>query len=80
MMKQSTKLFMNGRSQAVRIPAAFRFDTEEVWIEKKGDTITLKAKPKKTNWDDFFNSKLDVGEDFMIERDDSPPQERKIFD
>ena len=31
-MTQTARLFMNGRSQAVRLPAAFRFDTNEVFI------------------------------------------------
>ncbi|MBA2597714.1 MAG: AbrB/MazE/SpoVT family DNA-binding domain-containing protein, partial [Chloroflexia bacterium] len=33
-MSQTAKLFMNGRSQAVRLPAAFRFDASEVFIWK----------------------------------------------
>ncbi|MEI6619679.1 MAG: AbrB/MazE/SpoVT family DNA-binding domain-containing protein, partial [Betaproteobacteria bacterium] len=41
-MSQAAKLFANGRSQAVRLPAAFRFDTTEVFIRKDpltGDVI-----------------------------------------
>jgi antitoxin VapB len=33
-MSQVAKLFNNGRSQAVRLPAAFRFDTQEVFIRQ----------------------------------------------
>ena len=33
-LEKSTKLFMNGRSQAVRLPASFRFDCDEVKIRK----------------------------------------------
>jgi len=33
-MSQTAKLFANGRSQAVRLPAAFRFDTSEVFIRQ----------------------------------------------
>ena len=50
-MSQAAKLFMNGRSQAVRLPAAFRFDTDEVYIRRdsvSGDVI-LSRKP--ANWD-----------------------------
>jgi len=46
-MSQTAKLFTNGRSQAVRLPAAFRFDTKEVFIRhdpKTGDVI-LSRKP-----------------------------------
>ena len=41
-MTQTAKLFMNGRSQAVRLPAAFRFDGTEVFIRRDpltGDVI-----------------------------------------
>ena len=68
-MSQRAKLFMNGRSQAVRLPAAFRFDTDEVFIRKdptSGDVI-LSARP--TNWDSFFAAieGLEVPEDFLSE-------------
>ena len=55
-MTQTAKLFTNGRSQAVRLPAAFRFDTKEVFIRqdpKTGDVI-LSRKP--TTWDGFFTA------------------------
>jgi len=47
-MSQVAKLFKNGRSQAVRLPAAFRFEGEEVYIRRDpatGDVI-LSAKPR----------------------------------
>ena len=31
----SAKVFMTGRSQAVRLPKAYRFDSEEVLIERR---------------------------------------------
>lgn len=38
----SAKLFLNGRSQAVRLPKAFRFDgLTEVFIERDGDRVIL---------------------------------------
>lgn len=47
-MSQVAKLFKNGRSQAVRLPAAYRFEGEEVYIRRDpatGDVI-LSAKPR----------------------------------
>lgn len=39
---QSAKLFLNGRSQAVRLPKAFRFEgMTEVFIERDGDRVIL---------------------------------------
>jgi antitoxin VapB len=66
-MSQTAKLFTNGRSQAVRLPAAFRFEGKEVFIrkdEKTGDVI-LSEKP--TSWDGFFEAMrgVDVPDDFL---------------
>jgi antitoxin VapB len=36
------KIFTTGRSQAVRLPKAFRFDTDEVTIEKVGNAVILR--------------------------------------
>ncbi|MBK6358354.1 MAG: AbrB/MazE/SpoVT family DNA-binding domain-containing protein [Betaproteobacteria bacterium] len=39
---QTAKLFQNGRSQAVRLPKAFRFEgVSEVRIERDGDRVVL---------------------------------------
>lgn len=41
------KVFMTGRSQAVRLPKAFRFDADEVLIEKQPDgAVVLRPKPR----------------------------------
>lgn len=71
---QTAKIFMNGRSQAVRLPKEYRFDTDEVYITKQGDNIIIS--PKKPNWDEFFDSKSMFDDDFLSDREDSQPQER----
>jgi antitoxin VapB len=68
---QKAKLFMNGRSQAVRLPAAFRFDTAEVFIRKdpvSGDVI-LSSRPP--TWDSFFAALAgaDVPDEFLSDRE-----------
>ena len=40
-MDNITKVFTNGRSQAVRIPKQFRFDVDELYINKIGDMVIL---------------------------------------
>jgi antitoxin VapB len=40
----TAKIFSTGRSQAVRLPKAYRFDTAEVFIEKVGNTVILRPK------------------------------------
>ena len=80
-MKQTAKLFMNGRSQAVRLPKDFRFDDDEVYIRKdpqSGDVILSK---KPGNWDEFFElvASSEIPQDFMTDRESEAPQERDLF-
>lgn len=53
-MPQTAKLFMNGRSQAVRLPAAFRFDTDEVFIRQDPATGDVVLSRKPATLDGFF--------------------------
>lgn len=53
-MSQVAKLFTNGRSQAVRLPAAFRFDAKEVFIRKDAETGDVILSCKPATWDDFL--------------------------
>jgi len=77
-MTQTAKLFITGRSQAVRLPKAFRFEGKEVFIRKEGNSVILSEKPE--SWDDFFASPAHVTGDFMTERADLPPQKRELFE
>ena len=43
-MRKTAKVFMSGRSQAVRLPKEFRFDTKEVWISRNPDTVTVRIR------------------------------------
>jgi len=59
-MSKVAKLFTNGRSQAVRLPAAFRFDTDTVYIRRDpltGDVI-LSRKPAEDT--EFFAALQDA--------------------
>jgi antitoxin VapB len=76
-MAQTAKLFMNGRSQAVRLPAEFRFSGREVFIEREGDAVILR--PKSVGWDDFFARPSEVPSDFLADREDREPEERELF-
>lgn len=53
--KGVAKVFWSGRSQAVRLPAACRFEATEVEIVKRGEQLTLK--PRGKDWGAFFRSK-----------------------
>ncbi len=82
------KVFWSGRSQAVRIPKEYRFDTEEVLIWKEGNRVFLKPAPVEENewsWletlepfdDDMVKAALDRPKDFGTGRrdDDIEPLE-----
>jgi antitoxin VapB len=53
-MSRVAKLFTNGRSQAVRLPAAYRFETKEVFIRRDPETGDVILSRKPATWDDFF--------------------------
>ncbi len=76
---QKARVFRNGRSQAVRIPAEFRFSTDEVYIERNDRTgaITLSEKPPRLSLDEIFRELDEAGAaDLVIERSGSLPVER----
>ena len=66
-MSQVAKLFMNGRSQAVRLPVGFRFETDEVFIRQDPETGDVILSRKPESLDVFFASLegLDVPADFL---------------
>ena len=77
------KLFNNGRSQAVRLPAAFRFEGSEVYVRKDLETGDVILSKRPENWDDVLALLEAIPEsekkDFLMERGDAPPQKRNIF-
>jgi antitoxin VapB len=66
---------MNNRSQAVRIPKEFQFDTSEVFIRKQGDEVILSPRPK--DWSGLLAGPF-ASEDYMENVEDLPPQERSF--
>lgn len=86
-MPRTAKLFMNGRSQAVRLPSEFRFEGDEVNIRKDPDTGEVILSPQRearrqANWEEFFRIVDEVGpikEDFLADRNRTPPEPREIF-
>ena len=70
---KTAKIFMNGRSQAVRLPKEFRFEDSEVYINKHGSLVMLI--PKTNPWAAFLSSLDKFSNDFMEERK-QPMQKR----
>jgi len=73
-MQRTAKIFMNNRSQAVRLPKEFQFATSEVFIRKQGDDVILSARPE--DWSDYLTSGPVASDEFMDGVEDLPVQER----
>ena len=80
-MPQTAKLFMNGRSQAVRLPIEHRFEGNEVYIRKDPQTGDVILSRKPGNWSDFFKlvKTSAVPIDFMADRDTDFPEDKDLF-
>lgn len=59
------RIFMNGRSQAVRLPKEFRFDGEAVKIWKEGKRVILEPL-ERTEWPEGFWEIFTPDPDFEI--------------
>src|ERR1700683_4649606 len=66
-MPQTAKLFRNGRSQAVRLPADFRFPGSEVYVRRDPATGDVILSRRPDSWQGFFDlvDTLDIPDDFM---------------
>ena len=81
-MTQTAKVFQTGRSQAVRLPAAFRFDTKEVFVrrdEATGDVILSRRPADWQALQEAINAARADSADFLRDRQDRTPQPRELF-
>jgi antitoxin VapB len=75
-MQRRAKIFMNNRSQAVRIPKEFRFSTSEVYIRKEGDEVILSPRP--ADWSAYLQRHAAASEEFMNNVEELPFEERSF--
>ena len=75
-MQSTAKIFMNNRSQAVRLPKDFQFKTQEVFIRKVGDEVVLSPRPK--DWSALLPPEAAASKEFMTNVEKLPVQERKF--
>ena len=74
-MRKTAKIFMNNRSQAVRLPKEFQFSTREVFIRREGDEVVLSPRP--TEWGTYLTDGPVASAGFMEGVEDLPVQERQ---
>jgi antitoxin VapB len=65
--QQTARVFTTGRSQAVRLPKEFRFDSDTVLVHREGSSVILE--PIREWPDGYVQSFEGVPEDFV-----RPPQ------
>ena len=71
---KTARLFINGGSQAVRLPKDCRFRGSDVYVKKFEGLVILFSKDDP--WAPLLNSLDHFSEDFMSEREQPPEQER----
>ncbi|WP_304459771.1 type II toxin-antitoxin system antitoxin VapB [Alicyclobacillus sendaiensis] len=72
---EKAKLFQNGSSQAVRLPKAYRFDGDEVYVKRVGDAVVLL--PSTGAWDAMAEALRMFSEDLTLERNEPPMDVRE---
>ena len=68
-MTSTAKLFMHGRSQAVRLPKEFRFKGKEVRVSKVGDKVILEPLTKQPFDAEAWFARLDEFRDIPFMED-----------
>lgn len=75
---ETAKLFSSGRSQAVRLPKAYRFEGTEVVVKRFGSGVLLL--PAAAPWLAMFQALDEFEPGFQLERDQPAPQDRAEWD
>lgn len=81
-MGHIAKIFQTGRSQAVRLPASYRFDTKEVFIRRDEATGDVILSRRPADWNELLSTVAAAraeSADFLIDRRDEPAQKRELF-
>ncbi len=71
----SSKVFMSGNSQAIRLPKEYQVNDKELYIKKIGSALVLF--PKKNPWETFEKSLSEFSEDFMASGRNQPTNQER---
>jgi antitoxin VapB len=76
---EKAKVFRNGRSQAVRIPAKYRFTTDEVYVRRDPQSGDVILSQSPSSWDEVYAAldKAGFPDDFLADRAQGIPQQRE---
>lgn len=74
-MTQTAKVFWSGRSQAVRLPKAFRLDAKEVNIRRQGHALVLEPVADDWAWLDGLADIID--DEFIAAVNEQPPMQER---
>ncbi len=72
---KTARLFMNGRSQAVRLPREFQLPGDRVWIKREGNVLILI--PMQDSWQPLLDSLAEFSDDFMADRGQPAEQQER---
>jgi antitoxin VapB len=70
----AAKIFMNGRSQAIRLPKEFRVRSDEVFLKRTSGGFTV---VERDPWEMFAEGCRELSDDFMAERVQPPLEKRR---
>jgi len=73
---EKAKLFINGRSQAVRLPKAYRFKGNEVYIKKISEGVLLIPKDQSI-WDIWEQNLMKYDQPFITDRNQPESQQER---
>lgn len=74
-MSDFAKVFWSGRTQAVSLPEAYRFDTEAVRIRREGEAVILE--PVRDDWADFPRLRDDLADQVLAAAEEPTPQQER---
>ena len=69
----TAKIFMNGRSQALRLPKAFRVASKEVYLKKTAEGFAV---IERNPWEVFAEGCRELSDGFGAERVQPPLENR----
>lgn len=72
-MMTTAKVFMNGRSQAIRLPKEFRVQGDEVFLKRTTEGFLV---VERDPWEVFAEGCRELSDDFLAERTQPPLESR----